>query len=285
MKRVALFIIACLISLSSIATNRALIIGIGEYKKGTGWRKINGDADVELLAPMFEQQGFDVTMVVNEAATKAGIVNALNDLIAKCEPGDKVYFHFSGHGQPIEDLNDDETTEFDQTMIPYDACGVHINGYEGENHFIDDEYSYYINSLRQKLGKSGQLFIAIDACHSAGMDRDLDSDSIDTTLAVRGTEDAFRFRTAPRVQIPKPVKLEDGDGAEVIIVSACKEDERNYEYKTATGKMYGSLSYCISRLLKSDADFGNWADYFRKESYRGRKIFQRSQHPTIKNIK
>lgn len=282
MKRaIFLFLTICCVVLA-MATNRALLIGIGEYKEGTNWTEINGDSDVELLRPLLEKQGFIVHSLTNDKATKKEIVKALDKLIDDCEAGDKVYFHFSGHGQPIEDINEDETTPFDQTMVPFDAGRVYIkNIYEGENHFVDDEYSYYLNALRKKLGDSGQLFIVIDACHSQGIERGEITDSIDVELAFRGTDDVFRFKDKQNLP-PKTKPSAFLDGASTIIVSACGKEERNYEYKTPSGKMYGSLSYCISRLLQNDSDFERWRIYFENERYRERRIFPQSQHPTIK---
>ena len=155
------------------------------------------------------------------------------------------------------------------------------NIYAGENHFVDDEYSYYLNSLRKKLGDSGQLFIVIDACHSQGMERGEITDSIDVELAFRGTDDVFRFKDKQNLP-PKTKPSAFSNGASTIIVSACGKEQRNYEYKTPRGKMYGSLSYCISRLLQNDSDFERWRIYFENERYRERRIFPQSQHPTIK---
>lgn len=283
MKRIIAFCILSFCVLSSFATNRALLIGIGEYNKDTYWNKIHGDSDVELLKPFLEKEGFVVNTLINGEATKEGIINALDTLIKECEMGDIVYFHFSGHGQPMEDINGDELTMFDQTMVPFDAARVCINGYNGENHFVDDEYSYYLNTLRNKLGQSGQLFIAVDACHSQGIERGELTDSIDASLPVRGTSDEFRFKNTRPTQ-NKPATMLSG-GAKTIVVSACGKEERNYEYRSPSGKMYGSLSYCISFLLRSSSDFVQWTTFFEQKKYEGRNFFQTIQHPTIKVYK
>ena len=65
------------------------------------------------------------------------------------------------------------------------------------------------------------------------------------------------------------------------VVTACKENERNIEYKAPSGKMYGSLSYYVSILLKSNADFSYWRKCFSEKSYMNRGIFQSVQHPSI----
>ena len=107
-------------------------------------------------------------------------------------------------------------------------------------------------------------------------------EDMDILNSARGTDDEFIFEgQIPNSLIDKPLPQSLNMGAKLIVVSACKEDERNYEYKTASGKMYGSLSYCISELLKVNVDFNKWVEYFQDEQYRKQKIFQLSQHPSI----
>lgn len=105
--------------LSSQAANRALLVGIGKYDRmKTGWNMIHGDNDVALLKPLLQKQGFrDIATLTNEQATKAGIVSALKTLAERCKEGDKVYFHFSGHGQPIRDDNRDEGKKRNTTSL------------------------------------------------------------------------------------------------------------------------------------------------------------------------
>ena len=287
MKRLFLLITLLVISCNySFTANRALLVGIGKYKPDTGWKNIHGDADVELLKPKLEKHGFVVYTLINEEATKEAIQGALIRLKEECQPGDKIYFHFSGHGQPITDGNGDETNDLDEAMIPFDAGKYYIEGKdEGEKHLIDDEYNQVLAEIKRKIGKSGELFMAVDACHSRGMERGSDSEDIedmDILNSARGTDDEFIFEgQIPNSLIDKPLPQSLNIGAKLIVVSACKEDERNYEYKTASGKMYGSLSYCISELLKVNADFEKWIEYFQNEQYRKQKIFQLSQHPSI----
>ena len=287
MKRLFQLITLLVISCNySFAANRALLVGIGKYKSGTGWKNIHGDADVELLKPKLEKHGFVVYTLINEEATKDAIQRALIRLKEECQPGDKIYFHFSGHGQPITDGNGDETNDLDEAMIPYDAGKYYIEGkYEGEKHLIDDEYNQVLAEIKQKISKSGEFFMAVDACHSRGMERGGESEDIedmDILNSARGTDDEFIFEgRIPNSLIDKPLPQSLNMGAKLIVVSACKEDERNYEYKTASGKMYGSLSYCISELLKINADFNKCVEYFQYEQYRKQKIFQLSQHPSI----
>ena len=271
--------------LSGLATNRALLVGIGKYDRmKTGWNVIHGDNDVALLRPLLQKRGFsDIVAITNEQATKARVVCELNAIAERCQSGDNVYFHFSGHGQPIRDDNGDEgrSKKYDESIIPYDACrdSRKMNGkYNGQYHLIDDELCPLLDSIKRKLGPDGELFVAVDACFSKGIQKDEMTD-IDPELLryVRGTNHAF---TPPgRITVKSPKQF--SKGAKLTVVTACKENERNIEYKAPSGKMYGSLSYYISILLKSNADFSIWRQCFSDKEYRSRGIFQSSQHPSI----
>ena len=164
------FLLVVLASYSE-AANRALLIGIGEYDQmATGWGRIHGDADVALLKPLLAKRGFtDIVTLTNAEAKKADIVYALRQLAARCKPGDKVYFHFSGHGQPISDENRDEANgkQFDESIIPYDACRDtrKMKGkYVGQFHLIDDELCPLLDRIKKAIGSKGEMFVAVDAC-------------------------------------------------------------------------------------------------------------------------
>ena len=103
------------------AEDRALLVGIGRYPVYTGWTEIHGDADVDLLVPALKKNGYgDVKTLKNAQATKATIIKELKALASRSKAGDKVYFHFSGHGQPVEDINGDEGSKgFDEGELAW----------------------------------------------------------------------------------------------------------------------------------------------------------------------
>lgn len=284
-RRLLLIVLLSVTAMSCLATERALLVGIGRYDQAkTGWNIIHGDNDVALLQPLFQKQGFsDIVILANENATKAKIVDALKALAQRCKRGDKVYFHFSGHGQPIRDDNRDERKgkKYDESIIPYDACrdSRKMNGkYAGQFHLIDDELCPLLDAIKRKLGADGELFVAVDACFSKGIQKDEMTDlDPDLLRYIRGTNYAF---TPPgRISVAKPKDYTPG--AKLTVVTACQENERNMEYKAPNGKMFGSLTYYISILLKSDADFNRWRRCFQNRDYVNRRIFQSFQHPSI----
>lgn len=275
------------------ATNRALLVGIGQYDRmKTGWSRIHGDKDVELLGPLLKKQGFnDIVTITNSEATKAEIVKQLKSLAQRSKKGDKIYFHFSGHGQPVRDDNKDEAKlgkKYDESIVPYDACrdNLKLGGtYEGQNHLIDDELAPLLDAIKKKIGKTGEFMIVIDACYSKGIQKD-DITDIDPDILkyARGTDQPFTPKPGSTylANLPKPGNF--SPGAEMIVITACGSDESNYEYRVTKDLRYGSLTYYISLLLKTDADYARWKKMFKTRDYENRKIFQTIQHPSIEII-
>ena len=235
-----------------LSQNRiALLIGIGPYPEESGWSIIHGDNDVTIIREMLHNQGFEennIMTLLNENATKNGIIGALGKLRELAQKDDVVYIQFSGHGQQITDLDGDEEDHFDEAWIPYDAKKSYAPGlYEGENHILDDEINAFLNGLRSKVGSRGKIVLVSDACHSGSGSRGFHDEEDEY---VRGTNEKF---------------IIPGGGANVVkkvppvywlYVGACKPYQTNYEYKTADGVFYGSLSYVIangnSNLVTSD---------------------------------
>lgn len=284
-KQLIIILLAISCCMSGFSINRALLVGIGQYDTSiTGWNKIHGDNDVELLKTKLAENSFkDIITLTNQQATKSQIVKALTDLAGRCNPGDKVYFHFSGHGQPIRDDNHDEgaTKKYDESIIPYDACrdSRRMNGtYIGQNHLIDDELCPLLDAIKRKLGRDGELMVVVDACFSKGIQKDEVTDmDPDLLKYVRGTN--FAFTPPKRISVKPPKQFTQG--AKMTVITACKENERNFEFKSPNGKIYGSLSYYISILLRKDADFDRWRKCFIENDFRRKGIFPRFQHPSI----
>lgn len=277
------------------AESRALLVGIGNYDQSrTGWRKIHGDADVSLLAPVLKERGFTVRSLVNEKATKKNIIKALTQLAKESTPGDKVYFHFSGHGQRVPDLNGDEADGFDEVIIPYDA--LRSPGYatvpliyNGENHIIDDELAILFEGIREKLGSGGELFAVFDACYSSGIEKGGEEEFMDEltteteSFYIRGTSDYFTPTDNSYImQLPLPQDFKPG--CLTAIIAASLENERNFEVNI-NGNYYGALSYCIYKLLKNDVPLSDWIPYFKTGKYRRSGFFKSFQHPSITVIK
>lgn len=193
-----LFVILSVLCLSwplaSMAKKRALLIGISHYPQTTKsnpctWTNIHGSNDVRLLRGSLQKQGFRITTLTNAQATASHIRRALKRLCQQAAKGDMVVIHFSGHGQPFEDLSGDEADGWDEAIVPYDAKKCYSRTYTGQCHIIDDELERYINSLRTTVGPRGFVYVVLDACHMGGASRD--ESETDSAACARGTNVGF----------------------------------------------------------------------------------------------
>ena len=165
------------IHLDAKGDKHALIIAVGDYQPETGWKVISSKNDVPLIQGALVSQGFEenhITVITDEQATKAGILNALDALLNTVNTGDVVVVHYSGHGQQITDDNGDEIDGYDEAMVPFDAHARLRKGvYEGENHIRDDRIGEILTALRAKVGPNGSVMLIMDSCHSGTASRGL----------------------------------------------------------------------------------------------------------------
>ena len=90
------------------ARRHALLVGIGDYVH-EGIADLAGPPhDVRSLEQVLRRDwAFDrVTSLVDRAATRDAVLNALDDLIRDTRPGDHVFIYFSGHGTSVHEGRD-----------------------------------------------------------------------------------------------------------------------------------------------------------------------------------
>src|SRR2546426_1186201 len=102
--------------ISQAQTKRALIIAIGNYPdpEKNGWMELSSLNDVPLIEAALVSQHFkkeNVWELLDNQATRQGIVNALDRLYDSCKEGDIVVIHVSSHGEQIEDDDVDEEVD------------------------------------------------------------------------------------------------------------------------------------------------------------------------------
>ena len=280
-----------LLSLSvSAQTRRALVIGLGE-QQDKAWNKINGDKDVPFVQAMLKNAGFkSVTTLVNRQATKVGIVRAFKRMTASCKHGDVVYIHYSGHGQQMTDVHNDERDGLDECWIPYDACRKASATYHGERHLTDDELNVYLNAIRNKIGAKGKLLVVIDACHSGDGTRGEDDEivrGVEDTLVVDSQNVRGLYETFEMIK-----SFFAGDnGKENVIntkakplaerwitISACRSDQVNVEMKSPA---VGKLTYALWKELENSDKVNNDEFIRRIRKFVNRNTCSRPQQPEM----
>jgi metacaspase-1 len=135
---------------------KALLIGINYT--GTEHALRGCINDVLCIKDRLLQTGFqnqDIQMLTDTTPvrpTKSAILNAFKRFLSQAQSGDLLFFSYSGHGSYTFDRNRDETTLYDQTIIPIDL-----------NMIVDDELKQIVQT---NLKPNVTLFGMFDSCFS-----------------------------------------------------------------------------------------------------------------------
>ncbi|MBI5583049.1 MAG: caspase family protein [Deltaproteobacteria bacterium] len=175
---------------------RALLVGINRYKMENSDLSgcVNDVTNIrDSLIKFFGFQTDDIRVITDQRATKENILDRLKWLVKGAKAGDKLLFHFSGHGSQIRDRNGDELTDkLDEILCPHDM------DWDG-TYLVDDE----LRKIFTGLPKGCALEVLLDSCHSGTATREL--------LGLAQLPPALSFK--PRFLVP-PVDIQcrvDGD--------------------------------------------------------------------------
>lgn len=263
MKKVLTTFLLFLLFTSAIAqTKRALIVAIGNYRY---WPSLNSINDVAYIKKTLGKQGFkkeNITTITDQHATHTGITNALKDLIREAKTGDIVVIHFSSHGEQIEDNNHDETDGLDETIVTYNAVLPDVSGHfkdfqkAQEEYFRDDEFGFFIDQLRNKLGKNGDVIVFMDLCHSGTGTRGNSSVRGGKPPGISLTFDPKKYVHADTAVFREKVAVSGDENAMAtyVVFSAAQAGDLAYEIINNDNKKnvrMGSLTYAISKVFEN----------------------------------
>ncbi|KXZ52917.1 hypothetical protein GPECTOR_8g295 [Gonium pectorale] len=159
-------------------------------------------------------------------STKANIYRAIQWLMTDQQPGDSLFFHFSGHGSQQYDRNGDEEDGYDETICPTD--------FRVAGQIVDDE----LNRLMVRPLLPGvTLHAVVDACHSGT--------ALD--LAFRAKVDAAgRWYWKGRPRYDKVTM-----GGTAFQFGACKDSQTAQDTAALSGKAYtGAATFCFIEAIE-----------------------------------
>ncbi len=149
----------------SFATDRALLIGIDDYKYVSPLRGSKEDvrAMKRFIQKVWGYKNYQIKVLVDRQATKKAILRAFNNwLIKGTKPGERAFFYYSGHGYYVWDKSGDEDDGYDETLCPVDT------NLKSSSMILDDEMEKLLKRLKNR-----RVTVIVDACHSGTVTRGL----------------------------------------------------------------------------------------------------------------
>ena len=224
---------------------RALLIGINHYQV---LPTLNGSLnDIETMRQVLTTRwGFQsphITMLTDQAATRAGILAALERLVQDAGPSDVVYVHYSGHGSQVEDLSGDETDDhLDETLVPHDGRTPTVPD------ITDDELEAIVARL-----KARSILIILDSCHSGTATRSLD---IRTRSVPKDTRTELYRPSGVQTRQVVPVTA-----ARYVLMTGAAANQEALDGPVG-GRYHGFFSYSLSRSMGSAGPSSSPRDIF-----------------------
>jgi len=154
--------------------------------------------------------------------TRASIFAGLAWLLDGAHAGDRLFWHYSGHGSHVPDANGDEPDGRDECLVPLD---VRRSGY-----IVDDA----LNSLVVRRMRPGvALHVLFDCCHSGT--------ALDLPYVLRvGVDRETGVRTKTTTKPPRAGLAAPSPGR-VVLFAACADDQ--YAQETVVGgRPHGAMT-------------------------------------------
>ena len=212
---------------------RALLVGINNYRAVPGLQGSINDVQTmrEVLISRWGFSESNIKLLTDEGATRAGILAALNELVATAGPNDTVYFHFSGHGSQVQDLNGDEDDGLDETIVPVDGRSP------GVPDIVDDELDAIFSRL-----KTRNAVIVLDSCHSGTATRGVD-------IRARSVPQDMRIKLyeASAVQTRAVVEVMS---SRYVVLSAAAPTEEALD-GPVDGRYHGFFTFALARSMSA----------------------------------
>lgn len=224
---------------------RALCVGINDYPvRGADLKGCVNDARAwaGLLRDHYGFEERDITVLLDEQATKAGILAALDSMIAVAVPGDVVVFTNSSHGTYVADEDGDES-RYDEAICPYDMK---------QNLIVDDELRTRFAALPPDV----HLAVISDSCFSGTLTRGPGIDTPDdrrprfvdpAVIGRREIRDVRATASPIRPEVYPQASMKE------VLVSGCNDHQYSYDARFAS-TYHGAMTYFALDIIRA-ADY------------------------------
>lgn len=236
--------------------HRALVVGISDYGRLNQPLPGCGN-DMKGWSAFFAKAlglGADnIRLLADSRATRTGIIERIRWLLSDVGRGDQRIFVFAGHGAQLRRRNP-------QTGVVADKLDETLVAYPGATDDYED-FMIFDEDLARLVDESGfpngaDLTFVFDACHSAGMMRELLGLGVDGPLprCLRIPQDMLARSFGESQADVRPLGALESARLKVprLIVAAAKAEQSAWDDRMPDGARHGVFSfYALSMLMNS----------------------------------
>lgn len=264
---------------------RGLFIGINQYANKPLQGCVNDVTRMrEVLITRFDFPAEQTHLVTDKDATRANILTAFDQLVAKTEKDDVVVIHYAGHGSMMylpDGVVSDESSGMLNTIVPVDTDREkQIN-----TDITDDEINAILEDLAARTPYTTLIF---DSCHSATISRGLEEPRGKERSVAGGKfrmDDPGVAGTLQRRSARPPcgpsgwVPLADS----YVLLAGCRDAESSYETDQRIGKdPHGALSWFTTKALGELTPGVTYRELFEQVEPEVRGLYAgEPQHPQL----
>ena len=225
--------------------DRALLVGINAYPGAPLAGCLNDVTD--MAAFLSGKCGFaadSIRLLTDSRATTQAILERLYWLLDGLTPGDRILFHYSGHGTQIA-LRDESgaVDRMDDAICPVDFDWT-------EPHMIT---GLQFKHIFASVPKGVEFVWVSDSCHSGDLDRTFPGPGAPPAsqrFLVPPADLAWRAIAAIENQIAPADFVHSTDGLNLALVSACRSDQTAAD-ATFGGRPNGAFTYYLLQALNA----------------------------------
>ncbi len=226
-------------SLPPRGNRHALIIGIGSYRvdparpvaalAGVGHDMLSALA----MARALQVRDDHITLLRDEAATHAGIAEAIRRLGERVAPGDRVFVYWSGHGSRYFDPAADGCVE---SLVPHDLVDV-----------TNRQLARWLEPIGKQADK---MLVVYDACHAGGIPPapGAATRSLAGALQAKSTPGPTSCQTASNLRtrsLAGAAAALGMSGQDVVHISSSRPDEVSLDDPLGGGLATRALRQCL----------------------------------------
>lgn len=230
--------------------DRALLVGINAYPGAPLAGCVNDVTD--MAAFLTAKCGFaadSIRMLTDARATTDAMLDRLNWLIGGLTAGDRILFHYSGHGTQVAQRDGEGSVDrLDDAICPvdFDWTAPHM--------ILGRQFKHLFASVPADV----EFVWISDSCHSGDLDRNLPGAGKTHALQrflIPPADVAWRAIAALENKIAPSGFVHAPDGLNLALVSACKSDQTAAD-ASFNGRPNGALTYYLLQALNAPRALG-----------------------------